>query len=341
MSDRILKILNARDRLGARWSKKSADFATPATNKRGLAALEVPELTVDDRPASASIPQLSEREAVRYTGTIFTVVGLVVIGLIFQLTLIGLINYSRDQQVNFDSLRFDLANATAPVGPSGSDGEMLPPGTPVAIISAPSIGLNSVVVEGTKSQQTISGPGHRRDTVLPGQSGTSVIFGRQAAYGGPFGSIGSLKVGDQIETVTGQGKATYSVTGVRFDSNNLPKTLNSGEGRLTLVSAAGLPFFPVSIVRVDAKLTSTPFATPVPIISAAALAGSEQAMMGNGEAWPLLALALIGFILCMIVFILSRRFWGKWQTWVVAVPVLFAVGAFVASQLVALLPNIL
>ncbi|MCZ0981039.1 hypothetical protein O1L60_24275 [Streptomyces diastatochromogenes] len=31
----------------------------------------------------------------------------------------------------------------------------------------------------------MSGPGHRRDTALPGQPGASVIMGRQWGYGSP------------------------------------------------------------------------------------------------------------------------------------------------------------
>ncbi|MFD1273890.1 sortase domain-bontaining protein [Streptomyces kaempferi] len=64
-------------------------------------------------------------------------------------------------------------------------GDLLAPGTPVALIDIPAAHLHQVVLEGTDSGVLTDGPGHRRDTPLPGQSGTSVLMGRAAAYGGP------------------------------------------------------------------------------------------------------------------------------------------------------------
>ena len=47
-------------------------------------------------------------------------------------------------------------------------GPIVPVGDPVALLTIPSIGLEQVVVEGTASGDTLVGPGHRRDTPLPG-----------------------------------------------------------------------------------------------------------------------------------------------------------------------------
>jgi sortase A len=66
-------------------------------------------------------------------------------------------------------------------------------GTPVALLEIPRLGLREVIVEGTSSDPMMSGPGHRRDTPLPGQVGTSVIAGWRATYGGPFRSIDQLR----------------------------------------------------------------------------------------------------------------------------------------------------
>ena len=81
------------------------------------------------------------------------------------------------------------------------------PGTPVAALSIPRLGLDqAVVVEGTSAQDLTLGPGHRRDTVLPGQTGVSVIYGRRVSFGGPFEHLMQLQVGDVITTTTGQGR---------------------------------------------------------------------------------------------------------------------------------------
>ena len=69
--------------------------------------------------------------------------------------------------------------------PPRRSGRPSPVGEPVALLSIPRLGISQVVVEGTASGDTLAGPGHLRDTVLPGQVGTSVVYGRAATYGAP------------------------------------------------------------------------------------------------------------------------------------------------------------
>ncbi|MFD0572399.1 sortase [Kitasatospora gansuensis] len=59
----------------------------------------------------------------------------------------------------------------------------------------PQLGLREVIREGSTGEVLAAGPGHRRDTAMPGQAGSSVLLGRQAGFGGPFGSIGQLRTG--------------------------------------------------------------------------------------------------------------------------------------------------
>jgi len=52
----------------------------------------------------------------------------------------------------------------------------------VALLSIPAIGISAmVVVEGTTPENLTLGPGHLRDTPLPGQAGISVIFGSSSS----------------------------------------------------------------------------------------------------------------------------------------------------------------
>lgn len=69
----------------------------------------------------------------------------------------------------------------------------------------------------------MSGPGHRRDTALPGRAGTSVITGRTWGYGSPFNDVHRLPNGARVEVTTGQGKAVYEVTGVRHPATPTPR----------------------------------------------------------------------------------------------------------------------
>ncbi len=149
----------------------------------------------------------------------------------------------RKQSELYSQYRYALSQQVATVGDNPDPfnrGVAIPPGTPVALISAPSIGVqDTVVVEGTASGDLMSGPGHKRNTVLPGQAGISVIFGRASLFGGPFGALSSARKGDEIRVITGQGEFTYVVDGIRRARDPLPQPLADGAGRLVLVSALG------------------------------------------------------------------------------------------------------
>jgi sortase (surface protein transpeptidase) len=142
--------------------------------------------------------------------------------LLLQLTLIGGLQQSAAQQRKFNEFRSQLATGTAPIGPTDNQNRALAIGDPVAYLEIPEIGLRQVVVEGTTSSALFSGPGHRRDTVLPGQVGATIIMGRAAAFGGPFAEIDQLESGDEIVVTTGQGEYEYEVIGVRREGDPVP-----------------------------------------------------------------------------------------------------------------------
>ena len=135
------------------------------------------------------------------------------------------------QHVPNAAFRAELAEGTAPVG------GRIAPGSPVAMLQIPPIGLHSViVVEGTSSADVQAGPGHRRDTPLPGQAGASFIIGRSRTFGAPFARIVHLKKGDPITVDTGEGTFHFSVEAVRRPGDSLTP-LDTGAGRLTLVTS--------------------------------------------------------------------------------------------------------
>jgi hypothetical protein len=72
--------------------------------------------------------------------------------------------------------------------------------------------MRQVIVEGTSASNTMVGPGHVPGTAAPGQPGNSVIVGRRSMYGGTFGEIEKIQVGDQIVVSTTQGQSLYEVT---------------------------------------------------------------------------------------------------------------------------------
>jgi sortase A len=252
------------------------------------------------------------------------------------------LHYDRAQHDDYAAFRAELAQATAPTGPTqpGSASKPLTPGTPVAVLSIPQIGLNAVVLEGTSGQVLEDGPGHLRDTPLPGQPGISVIMGRRAAYGGPFARISSLSPGATLTVTTGEGVSSYRVLDVRRPGDAVPP-VQAGAGRLILVTADGPPFAPTGVLRVDANLMSAPKAEPAMVISAADLSPSEEVLGTDAAAWVLLVFWGETLVLAALALSLLGARWGRWQTWIIAVPVIGYLGTAVADQVARLLPNLM
>ena len=274
----------------------------------------------------------------RVTGAALGIVGALLLGFVVDVGLLGPVRHDRDQQVTYATFRGELANATAPVG-TGADGKLLPLGTPVALLEIPEIGVREIVAEGTTSAVLMSGPGHRRDTVLPGQAGVSVIMGRQAAFGGPFRHLDLLVPGQTFTVITGQGASTYRVLDLRRAGDPLPGSLPASGGRLTLVTGDGPAFGPAGVLRVDTDLISAPRPAPPQVF--ASVPAAEQAMAGDPSAWFLIVLWGQALVLAAIALAWSRARWGRWQTWVVGVAIIAAVGLALADQVARLLPNLL
>lgn len=159
------------------------------------------------------------------------------------------------------------------------DGKPLAPGAPVALLRIPALGLREVVAEGTTSEVLMSGPGHRRDTALPGQAGASVIMGRKWGYGSPFNDVHRLPNGARVEVTTGQGKAVYEVTGVRHPGDPNPAALGRGEGRLTLMTATGGAYTPEDVVRIDAELVGPARPSPPRPLRPGWITAAEKPLM--------------------------------------------------------------
>ncbi|MCX5392791.1 sortase [Streptomyces sp. NBC_00094] len=290
---------------------------------------------------TAPPPVAAPRAGLALAGAALCVLAALLIGFAANLTVVGHLQHARDQATAYDDLREQLALGTAPVGQSTYDGKPLALGAPVALLRIPALGLREVVVEGTTSGVLMSGPGHRRDTALPGQAGASVIMGRQWGYGSPFNDVHLLPNGSRIEVRTGQGKAVYEVTAVRRPGDPNPAPLGAGEGRLTLMTASGGAYTPEDVLRVDAKLLGDAQPSPTRPLRPGWITAAEKPLAGESDVWPGIFLGVQGLLAAALLTVLARRRWGGRQTWVAAVPVLVALGALVSGQLARLLPNLL
>jgi sortase A len=325
---------------------RTSDHGVPGAHEEATVerASATPPRTGQRRPAVS--PAVLARQSI---GSSLLIVAGCGLGFVLWLALFSRLHYDHAQHNAYDALRYELAAGTAPTGPTqlvnpnleNSPSELVPSGAPVAALSIPEIGLRTVVFQGTTGSVLENGPGHLRDTAMPGQVGISVIMGRRAAYGGPFSKLSSLAPGDTFTVVTGQTEAKFQVLDLRRAGSPSPPPPAAGQSRLILVTADGAPFAPSGLLYVDADLTSQPQPAPPMVLSASDLSPSENAMGTEPQAW--LPIVLWGQLLLLVTLALSwlRYAWGRWQTWLVAVPVLSYIVLSVADEVTRLLPNVM
>jgi len=260
---------------------------------------------------------------------------------IFNILVLSPLSHATAQNTLRNAFDSQVSLATAPTAERDYLGHVVKNGAPVALIEIPKLKVSEVVVEGTDSNTMRSGVGHRRDSVLPGQEGMTVLFGRAWSYGGPFGGIGSLKVGDTIVTYTGQGKATYAVTGIRHAGDAGLAPVKAGTNVLVLTTAEGSFYTPSRVVRVDALLQGTAFETGIRDTKWGHIpAESRELAVDTTGVW-LLALALLALILVEIAGLWALRRFGPAKTWLVFTPLLAFTLLITVEQATRLLPNLL
>jgi LPXTG-site transpeptidase (sortase) family protein len=254
---------------------------------------------------------------------------------------VGQVRHLVAQQQLSDTFIEQLKVGTAPVSEGDFNDVLLADGAPIGIIEIPRLGIREVIVEGTDSGTTQLGPGHRRDTSLPGQAGESVIMGRAAGYGGTFGRIQELAPGDEFTIVTGQGEQKFEVIGLRYAGDPSPPRLVSGESRVILTTARGAPYAPSGIARVDAELVSDTQPAGVRQTRFATLPQADLPMQGDTSMVWALVFALQLLVVVEVAAVWAYRNVGPQRTWIVFVPLTVFAGLWVSGEIVRLLPNLL
>lgn len=304
-------------------------------------------------------------------------VAITVLGIVLVLANVGPLLEQREQRQLLDQYRteirqaanesFGLPGATAPTTASDV-------GDPVAIIDSSDLRLRQVAVEGASARQTTGGPGHVVGTAGPGQPGNSVIVGRRALFGGPFGSIDTLEQGDRILVTTTQGQSVYVVGHVgqhrirssaeaaetaSTPSTNLPASTGSAssrskkallpkgalteeqvfgpsdDDRLTLVtSASGNPTATDQAQVVVAKLDGLPF-TPTPQ-GGRTSTGTGRTSSGGASAG--LILALLAYSAAVVAAMAAYRRLPWRSAYLLSAPVLVALTVVLAEQVGRMLP---
>src|SRR6185503_5638463 len=140
------------------------------------------------------------------------------------------------------------------------------PGTPLAELSIPRVGLSAVVLEGSDDNTLSVGVGHIETTPLPGEVGNVAIAGHRDSF---FRPLEHLHVGDDILLDTPKERVHYRVSWFRVVNPNEVDVIGpTTHAMLTLVTCYPFRFigpapdrFVVRAIRVEDPPTVGP-ATP-------------------------------------------------------------------------------
>jgi sortase A len=101
----------------------------------------------------------------------------------------------------------------------------------------PRIGLDAVVVRGTRPDDLKRAPGLLDAAALPGEAGTAAIAGHRTTYGAPFRHLDRLRRGDRLTVAMPYGTFRYAVEGTRIvEPGDLSVLRTDGQRRLVLTA---------------------------------------------------------------------------------------------------------
>jgi sortase A len=287
-----------------------------------------PELpSAPSRPTPPPRVRTPAAPSVRVAAEALTLLGALIVGFFAYFYGLSGTSEARAQTTLYRTMAGQLALAVAPVGPTTE-------AAPVAILDLPSLGIyHMVVVEGTTSGDLMNGPGHLRSSVLPGQAGQSVVFGRQAGFGGPFAHLMRLNRGDKITAVTGQGVSTYVVES--FGTSVVPPP-DPTANRLILETADG-SLLSRTTVEVSADLVSAPLPSPGGLPTTGS---QENALAGDPGALVALLLWAQALLLVSVVGTIAAYRWSRPAAYLCAAPAALALVWLIYQNFAALLPNL-
>jgi len=132
-------------------------------------------------------------------------------------------------------------------------------GHPIGRIQIPKIDLDVVVIQGTRTQDLMKGPGHYPETAFPGQGKTVAIAGHRTTYLAPFRHLDSLKRGDAVTLMMPYATFTYRVQKTRIVSPSAVHIIHdTGYERLVLTACNPL-YSAAQRIAAFARLRSVSF----------------------------------------------------------------------------------
>lgn len=107
------------------------------------------------------------------------------------------------------------------------------PGSPVARLLIPRLGIDEIVLEGVDGNSLNAGPGHLIGSAFPGEAGNAVISAHRDRH---FARLGAIQVGDTIVTESGAHDERWVVISKRVIDADAPALFHSLDATLTLTT---------------------------------------------------------------------------------------------------------
>jgi len=120
---------------------------------------------------------------------------------------------------------------------AGLFGDRVEPGQAIGRIVIPRINLDTVVIQGTGTEDLQKGPGHYPETAFPGQGKTVAFAGHRTTYLAPFRHLDQLESGDEVVLEMPYANFTYRVQMTRVvDPSDVQIVHDTGYERLVLTA---------------------------------------------------------------------------------------------------------
>jgi sortase A len=98
----------------------------------------------------------------------------------------------------------------------------------------PKINMDAVLIEGVSRKELSAGPGHMKETAMPGETGNAVITGHRDTF---FRHIYELAKGDEIQVRRNGRVFTFVVTGQRIvQPDDVSVLKQTDDPQLTLIT---------------------------------------------------------------------------------------------------------
>jgi sortase A len=149
---------------------------------------------------------------------------------------------AREQLESMPSMTMSAPSASIPrssVLSAPRSSVTVKPGTPLAELSIPRLGVSAVVMEGSDDHTLRVGLGHIESTSLPGESGNVAIAGHRDSF---FRPLRNVQVGDDILLDTPNARVHYRVSSYSVVNPSAVSVIDrTPDARLTLVTC--FPFY--------------------------------------------------------------------------------------------------